>query len=319
MSRRWSTSDVRWLRRLVAAGEPDVEIAGVFEVSVAAAKAARKRFGVRVRTAESYHVWTAAEKATLRRLYGTMEAADIAAQLGGGLTANKVWRQADRLGLNRPYATSDGLEEFVAARHAEGWTDPETAAAWGQRTGGRCERHRIHRVRDRLGLPPISGRVGCIGSRRWSARVRARTAEQLRASGVPTLGALRSKRFREYAAAAGWPADLKPRSVQILNFLATRPAGASKRGIADAIGCPQAGRESRDVLGSTDPEGSYLAHLAARGLVVRIAKGHRVVGRGKGRSCDLYLLGPEAERILNERRERRSRGEAKHPDAAAGP
>jgi hypothetical protein len=77
----------------------------------------------------------------------------------------------------------------------------------------------------------------------------------------------------------------------------------TRRELADAIGMPWKG--SRKSLVSNDPEGSYLAHLIARGLVVSLGRIKK--GKGRGHSCQVYSLPLWIER-----------GEVKHEQAIAG-
>ena len=85
----------------------------------------------------------------------------------------------------------------------------------------------------------------------------------------------------------GLPSDLRPRAVAILNALYDR-GPMTRRELADVIGMPWKG--SRKSLASNDPEGSYLAHLAARGLVRAVKRGNRVTGRGRGHSTNVYMI-----------------------------
>jgi hypothetical protein len=62
--------------------------------------------------------------------------------------------------------------------------------------------------------------------------------------------------------------------------------------IAEAVGMPWKG--SRASLRSNDPEGSYLAHLIARGLVVDL--GRLVKEGGQGRNRHLYSLAIDVEK-----------------------
>ncbi len=172
-----------------------------------------------------------------------------------------------------------GFVAFFRARHAAGWSDSEIAAAFG------ADRHAVSGLRRRLGLP----------SNARSGRVRKKIADamrqQCRREGVKNLAALRVKVFSQRARAAGWPEDLRPRAVQMLNLLWER-GPQTRRQIAEAISMPWRG--SRKSLVSNDPEGSYLAHLMRRGLVVSL--GRVVKGAGRGRSVHLYSLPLSIER-----------------------
>jgi hypothetical protein len=141
-----------------------------------------------------------------------------------------------------------------------------------------------------LGLP--SNR----GGERYRDRVRQKTREQLRKAGVESLANVRTKAFQDWAESCGWPRNLRPRHVEILNLLWEK-GPQTRREIAAAIGMPWKG--SRKSLVSNDPEGSYLAHLMRRGLVVCL--GRLVKGKGKGGSVCVYSLLLTVERKPTER------------------
>lgn len=242
-------------------------LARVLGRSATAVKAAGMRFGL----AQSRR-WTAREQGIVRALHGSKTAAQIARRLGR--TSSQVCQAAGRLGLTRRQpGRAPGLDDYITARHAEGWTDPEIARGWG------CERHCIHLHRKRLGL------ASNANNERYRARVRINTQRQCEQAGVASLADIRCQVFRRRARAAGWPEDLRPRAVQILTTLWER-GPMTRRELADAIGMPWHG--VRASLKSSDPEGSHLAHLVKRGLVVNL--GRTVRGRGRGHSVCLYSL-----------------------------
>lgn len=216
--------------------------------------------------------WTTPELDRVRREYGTRPAADLARDLRRSLRA--VYFAAHKLGLMRCYkGRLPGLAAFVREQVAAGATDTDIAQAWG------CERHAISRRRKVMGLP------GNARGERFLARIRAGMRRQCAAAGVASLGAVRQQVFRRRAAAAGWPDDLRPRAVQILGLL--WDAGPmTRRELSDAMGLRWLG--SRKSLHSNDVEGSYLAHLMARGLVV--CMGRLAKGKGKGGSRCVYAL-----------------------------
>jgi len=224
------------------------------------------------------HVWTDEETAFLRPHYHKTPARLIAAHLG--LTERKVYAKAWRIGLCiSQRIKAPGFVEYFKRKHAEGWTDSEIARA------KRVDRHGVTSLRKRLNLPSNAF------SQRRRDQVRQKTKEQLAKAGVSSLGKLRTQVYRQRAREAGWPEDLRFRAVQILNLLWDQGPQTRKQ-IAAAIGMPWKG--SRKSLVSDDPEGSYLAHLMARGLVVslgRIAK-----GKGQGHSCCVYSLPLTIER-----------------------
>jgi hypothetical protein len=202
----------------------------------------------------------------------------IAAALGR--TMSSVHQLRNRLGLSakRPQH-GDEFAAFIREKHAEGWSDAETAAAYGAATGRAINRRTVGIWRRKLGLPDNAF------SERRIRKVREKTREQLAAAGLPSLAAVRVKAFRDYARRYGWPEDLRPRQVQILNSLMAR-GPMTRPQIAEAIG--MAWRGSRASLKGNDPEGSYLANLMKRGLVVQL--GRVVKGKGRGHSINLYAV-----------------------------
>lgn len=229
--------------------------------------------------------------------YGHVPAWELAEYLEMSLSS--LHQAAVRLGVARKLCPrGKPLDAYVRERHAEGWSDRETAAGWTELHPG-ChpmERHTVGVVRQRLGLPENTL------SQHRRQRVAARTRAQCEAAGVANLAALRAKVFAERAEKAGWPRGLRPRAVQMLNAL-WDIGPMTRHELAAAIGMPWKG--SRKSLVSNDPEGTYLARLMAMGLVItfgRVAK-----GRGKGKSVQVYSLplwierGPVQVQASNER------------------
>jgi hypothetical protein len=152
-----------------------------------------------------------------------------------------------------------------------------------------CDRHTAAGHRRAAGL--ASNRL----HPRQRARVAEKTREQCRAAGVRSLAEVRVLAFRVFAAGSGWPADLKPRHVHILDALEamgpmTRPE------IAAAVGMPWKG--SRASLKCKYGRGSYLADLIAAGLVVSLGKIAGGPGKGKGGAMQVYSLAMAAERAV---------------------
>jgi len=233
-------------------------------------------------------IWSDAEKQLLRRDYRRRPAAAIAADIGRPV--DQVRAAAQRLGLTIPQRIgTPAFEAFLRERSAAGWSDTEIGAAWG----GVC-RHAVTGLRARLGL------ASNAYSPHVRAKIRQATREQCRREGVANLAELKAKRFRQAARRCGWPEDLRPRSVQILNALWDR-GPMTRRQIADAIGMRWKG--SRASLSSNDPEGSYLAHLQARGLVVRLGRfAQSRSAAGRGSRCYVYSLPPWIERSVPDAR-----------------
>jgi hypothetical protein len=247
--------------------------------------------------------WTQAELATLRALYPVSTAIAVARRLGCSVT--RVYNGANAYGLKKSRTVPITRKFLATVRrlHKAGWSDPDIAAELG------CERHTISRHRKRLGLP--SNQYG----QRHRDKVRETTARQLEAAGVPTLADVRAKAFRSFAESRGWPADLPPRAVMILDALEIGGV-MTRRQIADAIGMPWKG--SRHSLKSNGQGGSYLARLMRAGLVMCL--GRLKKGRGPGRSVCGYSLALTAERkgTIDES-EVIPAADAKRPGVMAGP
>lgn len=207
-----------------------------------------------------------------------------------GRSRSSIYSHAKHIGLvpdRIPFRPK--LDRAIRHGLQHGWSDAEIARDFG------CSREYVCERRRALGLPP-SGQ-----NDRYRDRVRRTTSRQLKDTGCRSLGELRVKVYRERAKAAGWPEDLRFRAVQILNALWDR-GPMTRREIAEAIGMPWKG--SRKSLVSNDPEGSYLAHLMKRGLVVQLKRAKQVIGRGNGRSVSVYTLAFDVQRnIPTEERE----------------
>lgn len=228
-----------------------------------------------------YRRWTPEEDAYLRANYAAGGAA-VARALG--IPDHRVYNRAHRLGLGHQPRTTIG-EAFRAELrrlHGLGWADPEIADRLG------CERHTASRHRRAMGL----------GSNRFHPRQRARvaanTADQCKAVGVRSLAEVRAAAFRRFASESGWPPDLRPRHVHILDALESR-GPMTRAEIAMAIGLEWRG--SRRSLKSNGVGGSYLSQLMARGLVISL--GRVVRGDGSGHSVNLYSLSLTTERAVD--------------------
>lgn len=178
------------------------------------------------------------------------------------------------------------LKAFIREKHSLGWPDAEIARVFQPKTS----REWISEVRRSMGLP-----CNALSEYRIN-KIREKTKEQIEKAGVKSLANIRTLAFREYARRNGWPEDLRPRAVQILNVLYQR-GPMTRREIADAIGMPWKG--SRKSLVSNDPEGSYLANLAKRGLVIVLHRARKIHGQGKGRSLNVYALPLHVERQIS--------------------
>lgn len=275
---RWTSQEIALLRRSYAKIGPE-KLARRLGLTAGAVHAAAQRYGA----LPTRQMWSEEELGQLRTLYGTVSLKEIARRMGRSVSSVSC-QVYDRLQLERYRPHRSDPSQFrrkVKRLHGTGLSDQEIADELG------CSRKWVSEIRVRLGLPAWGN------SPRRRARVRATTAEQLAAAGVRSLAELRCQVWRERARSQGWPDDLRPRAVQILSTLWER-GPMTRRELADAIGMPWKG--SRKSLVSNDPEGSYLAHLMARGLVVslgRIAK-----RKGRGTSVHVYSLPMTIERRM---------------------
>jgi hypothetical protein len=229
----------------------------------------------------SGRLWTAAEIARAVELKGQRTARQIAGELGRGYTS--VHQLFARLGLTKRRPTrGPERERYIRARHAEQWSDKEIADGWtAAHPGDPLDRRYAHELRNRYGLATWG-----MQSERCRQRVAARTKEQLRRAGLPSLAALRVKAFVDWAASMGWPGITRPRLVQILNLLYERGPHSRKQ-IAEALGLRVQfngkNPNSRKWCTGNGPGGTYTATLMRMGLVVRLPG--RVVD-----GCHLYCL-----------------------------
>ncbi len=216
--------------------------------------------------------WTTSDDDVIRAGFRKVPTGEIAKAMRRSWRS--VYQRARTIGLAVPrrYRGPEFIE-FIRRHHALGWSDTEIAKA-------QCaDRHAVTHIRESLGLPSV------LHSAHQRQRVREKTREQLAGIGLKSMADLRRKVFCDRARAAGWPEDLRPRSVQILNLLWDN-GPMTRRQLSDAMGLPWLG--SRGSLKSNDAEGSYLAHLMRRGLVVTL--GRIVKGKGKGHSVQIYSL-----------------------------
>jgi hypothetical protein len=233
--------------------------------------------------------WTTEEDAYLRQHYNVLTGKQIALQLNR--TKCSVYQRANGLGLNEEKVKRPGIVAYLEEKHALGWSDAEIAEAYtAEHPDTPIHRKAVQERRHRLSLPSNAY------SEHRRRRVAERTQQQLQAAGLTSIGDLRAVAFRKFQNRAGWPVnafgELRPRHVQILNFLYEQ-GPHTRRQIAEAIDMPWKG--SRKSLASNDPEGSYLAHLQAKGLVVRL--GRRVQMGGQGKNVSQYGIPPSVQRM----------------------
>jgi hypothetical protein len=254
--------------------------------SVGAVKQRAMRLGLR-----SSKWWTKDEKATVRTRYGNEDAIHIARDLGR--TRGQIHRMAAKLGLHRWPRLPKRQIAHVKKLYGRGLPDTTIAKELG------LTYWRVKHIRKTyVGRPPHPDPT----SRQRSI------ANQRKTLGVKSAGELRAWAYRRYAVENGWPEDLRPREVQVLNVLAARGVPLSLVEIVEAIGMRTDKRNSvhggPSLLTGNGPGGTYTASLARRGLVLELRNSgvsRRASGKGSSRKSSLYTLGPSALAILQER------------------
>ncbi len=210
--------------------------------------------------------WTPEEDTRIAAWYRKVPVRDLAASLDRSERA--VYMRAIQLGVSGSRVDRTAARDRqLRALHAKGWSDPEIAEQLG------ADRSTIGQWRRALGLPSNAHNA------RHRAKTAAATRRQCRRMGVKNMAECRQRVWADAIRATGWPEDLRIRHVQILDAL-YRLGPMTRRELAEAIGMPWQG--TRRSLKSSDPEGSYLAHLMKRGLVVNLGRIRRAKGRGRG-------------------------------------
>jgi hypothetical protein len=241
-------------------------------------------------TLDAERCYTDAEKQVVRDLYATHTAAQIAERVhGNARCALAIYRLAAKLGLRKCAHWSPEEMARVGAAVAQGGTDAAVAVRLN------LTREQVTHIRNRLKLPRNDADV--LEARRGAVRT------QYAALGVKNGGELRALAYRNFARANGWPEDLPPRAVQILNVLAGR-GPTTRRQLAEAIGMPtdQVGRNGYPMYlkasahsSTMRGHGSYTSLLLALNLITEL---RRAGGPGSGkqgaRLPSLYSLTPEA-------------------------
>lgn len=237
--------------------------------------------------------WTSQEKAHVRRHYRKKTAREIAADLGRSVSC--VHKRAADLGLTiKRRGWTDAMTRRLRWRHGLGWTDVQIAKEIG------LSREWISEQRRKLGLPVNTETIRRIA--------RQNVKKQLRTLGLSSPTELRTRAYRNFAKENGWPEDLRPREVQVLNALAAQGVPMTRQELAAAIGMRsdpgEYARGQRNLLCGNGKGGTYTASLARRGLVTILPHSGPLAGgsgKGSGRRVSLYLLGPAALAILEAR------------------
>lgn len=229
--------------------------------------------------------WTEEEKRlVIEGAKAKLTSAQIAARLGRR-SRDGVEAMRKKLGLSRGLVLGEALMNYIRDRHAEQWSDMEIVEGWNKlhpdrRTGG-ISRECVSRRRRTMGLP--HNRF----ADRLRNRVRAKTAEQLKAAGLKSLAELHRTVIQKRIADMGWPSDLTMREAQILSLIWEK-GPQTKRAIAQALGM-RVHQQSRKMLKSEGPGGNYLADLMRRGLLISLGR-VCITAKGKGNNVKLYSL-----------------------------
>lgn len=258
---------------------------------------------------ESGRYYTPEEMSTVRELYDTHTAAEIAERLWGTAQAAKaVFRMAFRLGLRKWPSWEPEVIERVRALHAEGLCDHDILHRMGDVfAAGVKGHHQVKHVRkDRLKLPANPDR----------GKGRRATDRQCATLGLANVTELRTRAFSQYALAHGWPADTQPRSVQILDALyALGPRTRRQLAVDIDLACARRGDFGAVALNkgfaANREGGSYFAVLIRAGLVCVIGSVPHPdappQGRGSGTNLDLYSLTPHALKLKGDFLEQQQR------------
>ena len=226
--------------------------------------------------------WTDAEIAEFRQMYRQQTAPQIARHFGR--TPSAVYQLAHRLGLMaaRKILSDETIKDAVNQLNPKGIGDTEIAKVLSRRHGCGVDRHRVSSIRKRLGLPLQAY------SDRQRSRASNKTRKQLGLAGLKSLAELRLERWNKWKRELGWPEHLTIRAVQAAEiFWQMRGMPITRLQLCQLMGVEPKKRTSPV---SNHPSGTVLGELAAAGIIVRIPKGMPVVGQGKGRSKDVYML-----------------------------
>jgi hypothetical protein len=278
--RAWPTTDLGYLK-FWAGRKTYAEIGRKLGRSESSVKSQARKLGIKTR-----EPFTPDEDAYLRAHYRP-GVAGVAAGIGKALDrpVGSVHHRASTLGLQRRnFVWTAASIETLRTLNAAGESDTQIATALG------AERHVVSKRRRGMGLRSMAN----------GPRARLRIAEAARRQceryGIPDVSHLRNAIWMANALDRGWPTEINgrragPRIVQILDALHDH-GPHTRQQLCERIGMPWRG--SRDSMVSNGRGGSYLAELMRAGLVVCL--GRQVVGKGKGKSVNLYALAPNVER-----------------------
>ena len=233
--------------------------------------------------------WEDYEDEYLRKYYGTPDETMAWMECNLERSRSSIYARASILGLTqgRAFASDDQIREAIADKHPAGWSDNEIAMGLGKQLGCQVNRHRVGVIRRSMDLPTNNG------SAHQRKRVAKKTAEQLRAAGLSSIGHLRVQAFNKWKRELGWPEHLTLRAVQALELFYER-GPMTRMQLCAAMGIDKKARLKRTEPVSNAKGGTVLAELQRAGLVMRLAKQVKSGRdkRGGVRRVDLYLLCP---------------------------
>jgi DNA-binding CsgD family transcriptional regulator len=223
--------------------------------------------------------WTDEDEATLRTLYGKKTCQQIGRLLMR--SAASVQQHAQALGLSRKYGPDPALLAYVAQEHAAGRLDTEIASGWQAMHPELyvCRESVSYYRRKVLGLP--------INEHRRLEVRRDAQRKQMAVLRISSFADLARRRHRRFVLQSGWPIDLKPLEVRVLNVLAERGGYMTRKEIARGIGCRSP--DQRDWFKCGYGSQTALGNLMRRGLIRR-SNGRTRKGQGKGGSSYEYWI-----------------------------
>jgi len=306
----WTPERDAVLRAGRLAGDDMTTVATRLGVTVLAAKCRAVRIGAIVKFR-----WTPADDARLREMYPTHTAVQIGEALGV-----PFWRVVNRvgvLGLSKHPHWPAAVVDRVKVLNAGGKCDREIHELMADVfKPGPAGFYQVKSIRRQYGLPYVKDR----DAKRRSVEHQRKTL------GVGVGGGLRKYGHRRFAGRSGWPEDLPPRCVQILNVLCERGPMTALQ-LAEAIGAATDKRNSvhggRRLLtcsaASCGGHGTYTGLLKARGLVMHTRRsGGPGAGKRGAHLPGVYSVTARAillrQEILDGRRSERGAGAPQKSD-----
>ena len=269
----WTKTDLTSLRRLKRQGKKFQEIAVILDRTTVSVKSKCVFLGLCTR-----RPWSIEEALFVKRNYATMNAQEIAEQLGR--CTSSVYQTASKLGLPRKAAPllPANTRERIRKLHARKMTDQEIANKL------KIDRRYVSELRSGMGLK-------VHGDRLLEIR-RAAVKTQWKRLGIKNRAGLRWLKYRKYAREHGLPEHIRFRAVQVAYAFA-RHGPMTRRQLCSVLGWKwQSVRKCG--LNANDKEGTgkstYLAELMNEAIVVCMKRALQT-GR-RGGNLNVYDLTP---------------------------